>query len=112
MIIYGIKTCSSVQKAIKYFKENNLDFTFHDIRKEPLNDQIINNFHDHIDINLLFNSRGTKYRQLGLKELNLNDSEKLVWLKKESMLLKRPIITYNNNALCGFNEKIYDKEFM
>lgn len=36
MTIYGIKTCGSARKAIKFCNDNNLEFTFHDIRKEPL----------------------------------------------------------------------------
>ena len=112
MIIYGIKTCGSVRKAIKFCKDNNIEFTFHDFRKEPLDDSIIEEFASKIDINLLFNNKGTKYRDLKLKELNLDNNGKLQWLKKENMLLKRPVIQYDNKALCGFDEEIYKKEFL
>ena len=107
MIIYGIKTCGSVRKAIKFCKDNNLEFTFHDFRKEPLEFSKIDFFSKHIDIDKLFNNKGTKYRDLKLKELNLDSDGKLQWLKDENMLLKRPVIECNNKALCGFDEKIY-----
>lgn len=113
MIIYGIKTCGSVRNAIKFAKDNNLKFEFHDFRKEPLDNDKIDHFASKVDINLLFNNKGTKYRQLGLKELNLENKGKLEWLKKENMLLKRPIIEYGENkVLCAWNEDIYKKEFL
>ena len=112
MTIYGIKTCSSVQKAIKFFKQNNLQYTFVDFRQTPLSDDKIDFFASNIDINVLFNNKGTKYRTLNLKELNLDDKAKLLWLKKDNMLLKRPIIQYNDKALCAFNEEIYTNTFL
>ena len=67
-----------------------------------------------VDVNLLFNNKGTKYKQLGLKELNLDDSGKLEWLKKDNMLFKRPVIVYGENlekVLCAYDGTIYEKEF-
>jgi len=112
MIIYGIKTCGSVRKAIKFCNDNNIKFTFHDFRKEPLEDSKLDFFASHIDINLLFNNKGTKYRDLKLKELNLDEKGKLQWLKKDNMLLKRPVIEFDNKALCAFDEEVYKKTFL
>jgi Spx/MgsR family transcriptional regulator len=111
--IYGIKTCNSVRNAIKFAKENDLEFEFHDFRKEPLDDTKVDFFASQIDINLLFNNKGTKYRDLGLKELNLDEAGKLEWLKKDNMLFKRPVIEYGNGkALCAWNEEVYEKELL
>ena len=113
MIIYGIKTCGSVRKAIKFCNDNNIEFTFHDFRKDPLTEEKVEYFASKVDVNLLFNNKGTKYRDLKLKELNLDDSGKLQWLKKENMLLKRPVIEYDENkVLCAFAEEVYKKEFL
>ena len=113
MIIYGIKTCGSVRKAIKFCNDNNIEFTFYDFRKEPLNEDKIEYFASKVDVNLLFNNKGTKYRDLKLKELSLDNLGKLEWLKKENMLLKRPVIEYEKDkVLCAFNEEIYKKEFL
>ena len=114
--IYGIKTCNSVQKAIKFCKTNGLEYSFHDFRAEPLEDSMIDFFATHIDINKLFNSRGTKYKELQLKELNLDEDGKLKWLKKENMLLKRPVVTYTKNnedkVLIAFDETLYKEELL
>lgn len=114
MKIYGIKTCGSVKNAIKFCENNGIKYDFIDFRKEPLADNTIDFLASKVDINLLFNNKGTRYKSLGLKELNLDDTDKLAWLKKDNMLFKRPVIQYGNNlekALCAYDEEIYKKEF-
>ena len=110
--IYGIKTCSTVRKAIKFCKDNELEYSFIDFRATPLDEEKVKYFGSKIDINILFNNRGTKYRDLKLKELNLDDNGKLEWLCKENMLLKRPIVEYGDKVLVSFNEDTYIKELI
>jgi len=114
--IYGIKTCSTVRKAIKFCKDNALEYTFIDFRATPLDEDKVKYFASKVDINLLFNNRGTKYKDLKLKELNLDERGKLDWLIKENMLLKRPIVEYvkenEDKVLISFNEEIYKEELI
>ena len=114
--IYGIKTCSSVRKAIKFCKDNSLEYSFIDFRATPIESDKIEYFASKVDINLLFNNRGTKYRDLKLKELNLTAEEKVEWLGKENMLLKRPVVEYNkkkeDKVLLSFNQEIYENELL
>ncbi len=110
--IYGIKTCSTVLKDIKICKDNDLEHTFIDFRAVPLECEKVKYFATKVDINILFNNRGTKYKDLGLKELNLDDNGKLEWLCKENMLLKRPVVEYDDKVLVSFNEEIYKKELL
>ncbi|MEA3289914.1 MAG: arsenate reductase family protein, partial [Campylobacterota bacterium] len=62
--IYGIKTCNSVRKAIKFCKENDLEHSFIDFRANPLDNEKVKYFASKVDINILFNNKGTKYRDL------------------------------------------------
>jgi len=105
--IYGIKNCDSVRKAIKYLKSHNIDHEFIDFRETPVDQDTIASWLQHTDINTLFNTRGTTYRTLKLKELSLNDKDKQSWLAKENMLIKRPVIVLNNKVIVGYNESQY-----
>lgn len=105
--IYGIKNCDSVRKAIKFLKANDIAYAFIDFRETPVNDQTIASWLKYTDIKTLFNTRGTTYRTLKLKELDLSDEEKQKWLAKENMLIKRPVITLDNNVIVGYNETLY-----
>lgn len=82
MVIYGITTCGSVKKAIAFCKANNLEYDFVDMRQEPITGEKIDQWLSYVDIDTLFNSRGTKYRTLGLKEFKLDDEAKREWLIK------------------------------
>jgi len=109
--IYGIKNCDSVKKAIKYMKSNALAYTFVDFRETPIQADKIAYWVTKSSIEKLFNTRGTNYRTLKLKELNLDDAGKEAWLVKENILLKRPVIEYGDKVIVAFNEKEYDVIF-
>ncbi len=110
MKVYGIKTCGSVRKALKFFNEKNISYEFVDFKKEPVGCEKIEEWLEKVDIETLFNKKGTKYRQLKLKELNLSDEEKKKWLCKENLLIKRPVIELDNgDVIVGFDEEKYQK---
>lgn len=113
MTIYGIKTCSTVGKARKFMKENNIDFDFVDYKVESVDEVKIREWLKQVDLKLLFNSRGTKYRDLKLKELNLDDEGKIAWMVKENYLIKRPVIEYDDGkVLVAYNEEVYKETFL
>ena len=111
MKIYGIKTCSTVRKALKFIKDKNIEFDFIDYKKENVHENKIREWLKQVDLKILFNSRGKKYRDLKLKELNLDDEGKIEWLAKENYLIKRPVIEYNGQVIVGFDEERYKEIF-
>ena len=102
--VYGIKTCSTVSKALRFLKSKDIEFEFIDYKKESVNKDTIIKWLEKTDIKILFNTRGTKYRTLKLKELNLDDSGKIEWMAKENYLIKRPVIENNGDVIVGFDE--------
>ena len=112
MKVYGIKTCGSVRKAIKFFKENNIEFELIDFKKVHVGETEINSWLKKVSIDTLFNNKGTKYRTLKLKDLNLDDSGKKEWLIKENMLIKRPVIEFNDEIIVAFDEQVYSNTFL
>ena len=36
MTVYGIKNCNSLRKALKFFKDNEIEFDFVDFKKEQV----------------------------------------------------------------------------
>lgn len=111
MKLYGIKTCDSVRKARKFMKENGIDYEFIDFRETPVGEETINKWLEKVSIDTLFNKRGTTYRTLKLKELNLDDEGKKEWLAKENMLIKRPVIEYEDQVIVGFDPAKHEEIF-
>ncbi len=111
--VYGIKNCDSVKKALKFLKEHDLEYSLHDFKSDPVDCDKVSQWHRSVEMKQLFNTRGTTYRTLKLKELDLDDAQKLEWLCKENMLIKRPVIEYGTNkVLVAFDEEIYTKELL
>ena len=110
--VYGIKNCDSVKKALKFFKEHDIEYELFDFKTEDLPCSKIDEWLQKTDINKLFNSRSTTYRNLKLKELNLSDEAKKEWLCKENLLIKRPVVEFKNKLLVGFKEEEYKRIFL
>jgi len=109
--IYGIKNCDSVKKALKFFKENNIAYELHDFKIEAPSCDKIHEWLKKTDIKTLFNARSTTYRNLKLKELNLDEKDQVEWLCKEYLLIKRPVVEFGNELLVGFKEELYKEKF-
>ena len=111
MKIYGIPTCGSVRNARKFFKDNEIEMEFIDFKKTSVDCERVDTWINSSDIAVLFNNKGKKYRDLKLKDLNLDDSGKREWLCKENMLFKRPVIEYKGQIVVGWNEDKYKEIF-
>jgi Spx/MgsR family transcriptional regulator len=111
MKVYGIKTCGSVRKALKFFKENDITYELIDFKKQLVGEDEVSSWLKHVSIDTLLNNKGTTYRTLKLKDLNLDDNAKKQWLIKENMLIKRPVIEFKDAVIVGFDEDHYKEIF-
>jgi Spx/MgsR family transcriptional regulator len=110
--VYGIKNCGSVKNALSFFKIHNIEFELHDFKVEKLSCDKISLWLNHVDMKTLFNSKSTTYKNLNLKELNLDDKAKQEWLCKENLLIKRPVVVFDEKVIVGFDEAIYKGVFL
>ncbi|CAA6803453.1 MAG: Arsenate reductase (EC [uncultured Sulfurovum sp.] len=100
-------------KARKFLKDNHIEFEFVDYKVTSVDETKIREWLEQVDINILFNNKGKKYRDLKLKELNLDDEGKITWMAKENYLLKRPVIEYGDGKVhVTYNEDDYKALFL
>jgi Spx/MgsR family transcriptional regulator len=109
--VYGIKSCGTVQKALRFLDTHGVEYTFHDFKVSSVSSETINMWLTKSDLKTLLNTKGTTYRALGVKSLNLDDSEKVVWMANHNLLIKRPVIEYKNQIIVGFDESQYEGIF-
>jgi arsenate reductase (glutaredoxin) len=110
--VYGIKNCDSVKKALAFFKKHGIAYTFIDFKTTPVGCDEVDRWLARGSMQKLFNTRGTTYRTLKLKSLDLDDAGKREWLCRENMLIKRPVIEKENRVIIGFDEPLYLGEFL
>lgn len=100
--------CTTCKKAMKWLKDENIDFeTVHIVEQTPTAEQI-KTFHElsGLPLKKFFNTSGQKYKELGLKDklVNMTDQEQYDLLASDGMLIKRPIVTDGNKITLGFKE--------
>lgn len=110
--VYGIKNCDSVKKALSFFKKHNIDYELYDFKTKNLPCQKIDNWLEKTALKELFNSRSTTFRSLNLKALNLDETGQKEWLCKENLLIKRPVVEFEDKVIVGFNEENYTRSFL
>ncbi|HGO5854351.1 TPA: ArsC family reductase [Mannheimia haemolytica] len=111
-LVYGIKNCDTVKKALKWLEENNQTPQLHDYRVDGLNADWLVEMEAKFGWENLVNKRSTTWRNLDEAVKNsLNREAALKVLTEQPTLIKRPIVIKDDIALIGFNEKEYVAAF-
>lgn len=110
--VYGITTCGSVKKAIAFFKAKVVPYSFVDLKSTQLSDAKLELWLSEQPMSVIFNTKGTKFKTLGLTK-EISDEAKKSWLLKEQLLFKRPIVECEDGTLLvGFDEEVYTQKFV
>lgn len=111
-IIYGIKNCDTIKKAIKWLSGEQLSYTFHDYRKDGIDKEMLQTFVDALGLDAVLNKKGTTYRNLPdeVKAAITEQSAIELMLEHEAMV-KRPILLHNQSYYVGFSEAQYQAVF-
>ena len=113
MILYGISNCDTVKKAKSWLEENNLDYHFHDFRKQGLESAIIQDWLSQIDWQKLLNKRSTTWRNLDAEVQQSVNAENIIQLLVDNpTLIKRPVLKVNGIINIGFNADTYKGIFI
>ena len=109
--LYGLKNCDSCQKAKKWLNFNDVDYTYHDIRQDGLNEATLMLWSHSIDLEICLNRRSTTWRNLPDTDKNkINNQNVINYFLKYPTLIKRPILKNNNSIIIGFDSKVYVRE--
>ncbi|OBT08631.1 arsenate reductase [Vibrio sp. UCD-FRSSP16_10] len=112
VIMYGIPNCDTIKKAKKWLQEHQIEFTFHDYRKQGITPELVGEFCDHFGWELVLNKRGTTYRQLSDEQKqSLNHDLAISLLVEQPAMIKRPIIRIGDMLHLGFKADQYHNIF-
>ena len=113
MKVYGIKNCGTVKKAINWLNDHEIDFDFHDYKKESVTEDKLKEWSQQLGWEKLINRKGTTWRRLGeaQKEQVQNEASALAALQAHTSMIKRPIIEKSGKVVAsGFDEEEYAKK--
>ena len=109
MLFLCYPKCSTCRKAQKWLDEHDVDYDIRDIKTDNPDLAELELWHQASGLPLkkFFNTSGQLYRSLELsKKLpGMSDAEQYALLASDGMLVKRPILTTDDNkVLVGFKE--------
>ena len=101
--------CTTCQKARKWLDDNQIRYTFRDIKEDqPTLDQLTRWYaQSGLPLKKFFNTSGLLYKSMELKTKlpTMSDEEMLQLLSTDGMLVKRPILVSDHFVLVGFKEE-------
>ena len=110
MVVYGIKNCDSVKKAVNWLKANNKSFEFHDYKKEGITPEKLQSWSSQMGWENLLNRRGTTWRKLDEETKNsvTDETQAVRVMLSHTSIIKRPVIEKDGKVLVvGFDEANY-----
>ncbi|MEI6895919.1 MAG: ArsC family reductase [Psychromonas sp.] len=110
--LYGIANCDAIKKAQTWLTQNNIPYSFHNYRKEGLNEKLLHSFLAHLSWTDLLNKRSTSYRALSSEQKEaLNEDNVIALFIEFPTLIKRPLLIHHNKSLLGFKIESYKALF-
>lgn len=111
-ILYGIPNCDTVKKARVWLEQQGIDFTFHDFRKDGLDNTTVEQWCQRIDWETLVNKRSTTWKKIDQTtrdNLTLDNVADL--LVEYPTLIKRPVLDTPSSLEVGFKPELYQHIF-
>ena len=113
LVVYGIPNCDTVKKAKKYLEENNIEFHFHNLKKDGVDKTQVEAWLSQIPADVLINKRGTTWRALPDETKQNLTAEVAVELALENpSIIKRPVVDNQGQFSVGFKAQDWDKAFL
>ena len=107
MNIYGIKTCDTCRKALKWLDAEGIAYEWSDVREDGLTKTKVKHWLSEVGPEQLINRRSTTWRQLAPERRPQLDSDKWVEILVEMpTLIKRPIFEGSDQVRVGFSDDV------
>lgn len=101
--------CSTCRKAKKWLDDNNIEYNErHIVNENPTYEEIKDWYaKSGLPLKKFFNTSGMVYKELKLREKlpTMTEEDQLRLLATNGLLVKRPVLVFDDNVLIGFKEE-------
>lgn len=110
--LYGIKNCDTIKKAKNWLEQHQIDYDFHDYRKDGLEQSLLEQWCDELGWENLLNRRGTTWRKLPDSDKeNITQQKAIELMLAQPAMIKRPLLDTEDQRILGFNASTYQQIF-
>ena len=102
--LFGVPSCNKIRDAKVILESNNIEYQFINVKKTPIPEKQLKEIIKQLGMEKVLNKQGLTYKKLGLKQMNLNNTQQLQWLLKEQSMIKRPLLENNGHYLIDSEE--------
>ena len=103
--IYYLSTCDTCKRIMNQWRLDGVQLQ--DIKNEPITETQIDEMAALAgSTEALFSKRARKYKELGLKDKTLNDSDIRALILEEYTFLKRPVLIHDGAIFIGNSPKV------
>lgn len=111
--IYGIKNCDTMKKAFRWLEEHQIEYRFHDYKKEVLETETAKAWIDELGWEAIINKRGTTWRKLDEEtKSNMNNALAVDTIINQPSMIKRPLVIIKGSIHLGFNADEYAQRLL
>lgn len=110
--VYAIPNCDKVKKAKTWLAAHNIDYQFHNYKKEGIEAEILHQWIAELGWEQVINRKGMTWRKLDESvRSSMNDDSAINIMLENQSIIKRPLIDKEGEKLLGFNEAEYEVFF-
>ncbi|WP_026973081.1 ArsC family reductase [Aliagarivorans marinus] len=110
--VFGISNCDTIRKARRWLSDNGIDYSFHDYRKDGLEQAQLTQWCETLGWEALLNKRGTTFRQLSDEQkAGLDQAKAIALMLEHPAMIKRPLLVAGEQQLLGFKADQYQQFF-
>ncbi|TPV55432.1 ArsC family reductase [Aestuariibacter sp. GS-14] len=112
VVMYGIPNCDTIKKAKTWLADHNVEFEFHDYRKQGVPQDTLQHALNTLGWETLLNKRGTTYKQLSEEQkASVSADTALALLTAHPAMIKRPLLLVEQDFHVGFKAPQYEEIF-
>lgn len=109
LTVYGIKSCDTCRRALKYLREHDIEHRFHDVRENGLDIQMLERWSERIEWERLVNRQSLTWRKIPeIDRAGLTRNKAFAFMIDQPTLLKRPVFEADSFFAVGFSEKRFE----
>lgn len=102
--IYYLKTCDTCKRILRSIPTE--EFRFQEIKTEPITEEQLQEMRALSgSYEALFSRRAKKYKQMGLKDMSLQEEDYKHYILNDYTFLQRPVIIAEDHIFIGSGKK-------
>ena len=107
-IVYGIKNCSTVKKALDWLDRHGIAYQFHDYKKSGIDPARLAAWCEELGWERVLNRAGTSFRNLPeAARMDIDQAKAIRLMQAQPSMIKRPLLDLGARRVLGFNADVY-----